>query len=84
MRNEELEIYLETHFEITTRIAEHLIHWNQLSPVVTLYQIHGRAKMYKLAKELTDKFEKLYEGVVWGEDLDWIDTIEEFLEKELK
>jgi len=39
--------------------------------------------MYELAQELTTKFENQYKDTLWGEDLEFFETIEEFLNKEL-
>ena len=45
-------------------------------------EAQGRGGLYELAKELTDKFENKYKGKEW--DGEFFDTINEFLEEELR
>lgn len=41
----------------------------------------GRGGLYLLAERLTNEFESKYKGVVWGEELEYFDTLGEFLYK---
>jgi hypothetical protein len=80
----DLDCYLETHFEIVQAIT---IEWLNDEPVGKVKVIHderGSGGLYELAKELTDKFEKLHENTEWGFELGYLETLEEFIENELK
>jgi hypothetical protein len=73
--------YLETHYVISNFIER-----NE-ECVESLEKIHnelGRGGLWDLAQQLTTEFEKTYEGVEWGLELDWNDTLEEFLNKKVK
>lgn len=73
--------YLETHYVISTFIER-----NQ-DTVESLEKINnelGRGGLWDLAQQLTTEFETTYEGVEWGLELDWHDTLEEFLNKKIK
>jgi hypothetical protein len=51
---------------------------------VDYYEKVGTGGMYELADRLTDQFEKENVGVVWGEDKEYFDTIEYFIDTELE
>lgn len=70
----------ETHFEAVTAIAVLNI-GAQVNKVTRIAYTGGTCALYELAEDLTDKFEKLYEGRAW--DGEFFDEIEGFLEKEL-
>lgn len=76
---EDLTSYLETHFEVVSQI----VLWEEISAEGNLIKIarqkKGQGGVYELAKEWTDEFETKYKDIIWGEDLDYFDTIEEFL-----
>ena len=76
------ESYLETHYEVVSYLSMCLNNTPE-GKVAKHYNQHGTGGMYDLAKELTDKFETKFKDVVWGEEFDYMDTIDEFLEKEL-
>lgn len=44
----------------------------------------GTGGLYELAKEWTDKFTEQYKDVAWGEEIEYYDTIEEFLTQQNK
>jgi len=82
----------ETHFEVVQAIGDRLGGLNDRNEncIVQAVQYQmGHGGLYELAQELTDKFEKKFKGVEWGieekdgEVVEFYDTIEEFLEKEL-
>lgn len=81
----------ETHFEVSVAFKDKLEIWSQLGLDVKPSNIveeaqegGGRAEVCSLAVELTDEFEKKYEGVKWGEEeLDFFDTIDDFLREKL-
>lgn len=70
MNNRDFTEYLEIHFEIVDYIMS-----NDLDEGVT--------HKYELAKSLTDKFVEKYKDVVWGEELEFFDELDKFLEEEL-
>ena len=85
MEKEKFEDWHETHFEIVSAINDQL-NGNgnfEFGVAYTVACQNGRGGLYELAKDLTDKFEELYSETIWGEDLYWSDTIEEFVKKEL-
>lgn len=85
---ENLEDYLETHFDVVEFIIGHLTAWegkDNWSTILKRHEIQGSGGMYELAKEWTDKFTEQYKNVAWGEgSLDYYDTIEEFLTQQNK
>lgn len=71
------DCWQETHYEIVSEIEFYLS--SELSNTVNeAYDSQGRGGMWMLALELTDEFETTYKGVLWGEELDWYDTVQEF------
>jgi len=84
MNEQELQEYLETHYEIVKGIEE--IHQKDEihGKVLEVVAETGTGGLYLLAKHLTDKFHQKYRDICWGADLDWSDTIETFLREELK
>jgi hypothetical protein len=42
----------------------------------------GQGGLYELAQELTDKFERMYEGTT-RDEVEWYDTIEAFIKDKL-
>ena len=71
--------YLEAYYEVVKFIEYQLE--NYVDTVVYKKMNHkGTGGLYELAKEWTDEFTEKYKDVVWGEgDLEYYDTIEEFL-----
>lgn len=75
--------WMESFFEITSVIAIELEKNKTDSKIIAeRYEVQGSCGMYELAEELTDKFENLHKGRDW--DGEWIDTIDEFVKKELE
>jgi hypothetical protein len=80
----DLDAYLETHFEIVQAIT---IEWLKDEPkgkVKEKQEESGHGGLYELAKDLTDKFETLHENTEWGMELGYLETLENFLDEELK
>ncbi len=71
----------ETHFEIVQAIIVEYMKDEPSGPVKERHEASGHGGLYELAQELTDEFEKKYEGVVWGVEIEFFDTIEEFIEE---
>lgn len=85
MNELELTEYLETHFEVVARISYIIDEdFKPSKKVARIYAEFGHGGMYELAKDLTDKFHSKYKDTVWGEELDWIDTMWDFLHRELE
>jgi hypothetical protein len=80
------EEYLETHYEISTRLE--FLHQQDneiLDPTFKELGSSGIGACYILARQLTDKFQLKYQNANWGEDgLDWNDTITDFLHENIK
>ena len=73
----------ETHYDIVEFITDHLNAWrgdDAWSTILKRYQEQGRGGMYELAQEWTDIFERDYEGVCWGEELEYYEELDKFLE----
>jgi hypothetical protein len=85
MKNFNLEDLLETHFEIATRLEQmtELDYEQQPEKFAERYLNYGRGGLYLISQKLSLEFEKKYKDVNWGEDLDWVETIEEFLNEKL-
>ena len=75
-----LEVYFDT-VQFITDCLDNEMDYGTIRNVVCKRQIEqGSGGMYELAKEWTDEFTEKYKDVVWGEDdLEYYDTIEEFL-----
>lgn len=87
MPNGALE-WAETHHEIVSFIALRLEkhegeYLNSTCPVVLRHEEHGTGGLYELGIEWTDEFEKKYAGVAWGEELEYFDEMEKFLESKI-
>lgn len=76
----DFESWQETHFEIVSMITLDLEKGN--NKVEEISETQGTGGLYTLAKQLTDKFEKLHEGREW--DGEFFEEIEYFYAKELK
>ena len=73
--------YLEMHYVISSWMDRN----EDTIPYLTKVQYEqGTGAMWDFAQQLTTEFETTYEGVEWGLELDWHDTLEEFLNKKIK
>jgi hypothetical protein len=73
--------WMETHYEIVQAITL-MLYDEDIDEDGILYKRYdeqGTSGMYMLSEELTDAFEEEYEGAEWGEELDYYDTLELFL-----
>ncbi len=77
----DLEEYLEIHYDIVQEIT--IAESGSDNLVIQTAEEKGQGGLYELAKELTDKFVGQYKDVVWGEEIEYQDTMEEFIKKEL-
>lgn len=80
------EDYLETYFEVVVFIKTALENYddNDLDLVCGVAHHKGRGGVYELAEEWTTEFQNKYNEIVWGEDLEFYDTLEEFLHNKNK
>ena len=76
--NFDLEDWAETHYEVTAAI-ERVSEAETEGIVNEMHTQYGIGGKWRLAFELTNEFIELYADVVWGEELDWFDTLEQFL-----
>jgi hypothetical protein len=77
--------WMETHYEIVQAITLKLSDedMEEDSALYELLEEQGTGGMYELSEKLTDAFELEYEGAIWGEKLDYYDTLEHFLDQKL-
>jgi hypothetical protein len=82
VKNEDLEEYLEVHYDIVRFITEHLTAWegdDAWSTILKKHETQGGGGIYPLAKQWADEFTEKYKDIVWGEELEYYDTLEDFL-----
>jgi hypothetical protein len=73
------EEYLEIHYDIVEAITFETHHDNPCTLLGKIIEEKGTGGLYELSKELTDKFVTQYKDVIWGEELEYQDTMVEFL-----
>ena len=71
------ESWQETHSEVVQYLSTSLDYSGSMANLTR--ENFGHGGLYEIAEQITDEFEKLYEGMDW--DGDFFDTIEEFLNK---
>lgn len=74
--------FLETHFEIVSWINEAAGIEDTLPNREMNHK--GQGGLYELAENLTKEFLAKYGNTVWGQELDYYDTLEEFLNEKNK
>lgn len=80
MKNiEDISSYIETYFHVVRFIAEKENCEKSNNFVLKTRNLQGVNGLYILGKGWTEEFEKEYADVKWGEDLEYYDTLEEFL-----
>jgi hypothetical protein len=67
--------WMETHHLVVAYIESELSY--PASKISRLYAVKGTGRMFELAEEWTDLFEKTYEGKEW--DGEYFDTLDAFL-----
>lgn len=77
--------WISTHYEMVQAITLKLCDedMKEDSALYERLEEEGTDGMYDKAEELTDEFEKEYKGAIWGEKLDYYDTLENFLNLKL-
>ena len=76
--------WLETYYEVVGAIMLEISKDIPTGIVKEILDSQGSKGFYDFAEELTNKFEKEFEGYNWGTDAEFLEEIEKFLEKELK
>ena len=76
---QDFEEYLEIHYDIVEAITFDTQYDNTCTLLGKTAAEKGTGGLYELAKELTDKFTAQYKDTVWGEELEYQDTMVEFL-----
>lgn len=81
---ENLEVYLETHYEVVSFIERAMLKADDSTDnvVTRKHEMGGHASLYELAKDWTDEFQKLHNDTDWSET-EWLDTIDTFLNNKL-
>lgn len=72
--------YLETFYEVVAYFYSSPD--NECLELVE--QEKGRGGMWELAESFTDEFQTKYKDTTWGEELEWHDTLELFLNEKLQ
>jgi len=79
--------WMETHHDVVAEITSLIDnkYFDDLGETIVHIRLreHGIGGMYELCEELTDEFEKQFEGVAWGEELEYYDELEHFLTEKL-
>ena len=77
--------WAENHFEIVTAIQQQL-NRDELDGIGTAWKVEneqGRGGLYELSVKLTNKFMAKYADIIWGEEIEYDDTMEQFIKDEL-
>lgn len=82
---ENLEVYLETHYEVVSFIERVMLNSGDSTDniVTRKHEIGGHSMLYQLAKEWSDEFQDTYKNTDWSE-VEWLDTIDTFLKNKLR
>lgn len=71
--------YLEVHHNIVAQVTL----WEEMSNEGTLIskarEEKGQGGIYELCQDWTDEFQEKYKDVIWGENLEYYEVIEDFL-----
>jgi len=73
--------YLETHYVISVFIDKHQ---DEIQSLLDVQFDSGTGGLWDKAESLTNEFQSKYDGTAWGEELDWHDTLDEFLKEKLQ
>lgn len=73
--------YLETHYVISAYIDKYQ---DLIQSLIDIQFDCGMGGLWMEAERLTNEFQSLYDGTAWGEELDWHDTLDQFLNEKLK
>ena len=75
--------WMETHHDIVEAITMIMAHDQPTGTANDRHEAEGHGGLYELGLELTDKFENKYCGIEWGTDIEYMDTMDEFIKEEL-
>lgn len=73
--------YLETHYVISAYIDKYQ---DLIQSLIDIQFDCGMGGLWMEAERLTNEFQSLHKNTIWGEELDWHDTLETFLNEKLK
>jgi len=75
--------WMETHYEVVQFITSQEEGFvNNGTVVEYVREFLGEGGLYELSELWTDEFEKENKGKVWGEEVSYFDTLDEFLSRE--
>ena len=78
------ESWHEVHYEIASAINDEAKQTEIKSKLIeSILDNDGLGGLYELAKKLSFEFEDTYKGTIWGEDLNFFETINTFIQHEL-
>jgi len=73
--------YLETHYVISAYIDKYQ---DDIKSLIDIQSDCGMGGLWMEAESLTNEFQSRYDGTNWGEELDWHDTLDQFLTEKLQ
>ena len=73
----------ETHFEIVSAIHSELCEDELRGVVAEVQEAQGHGGLYELAEDLTTEFETKNKGIPWGEEVEFFEEIEKFIDLKL-
>lgn len=76
------DCWIETYFECTRHIIETVN--REGSFAYKANEEGGTGALWELSKELANEFEQLNTDVIWGEELQFFDELEEFFNEKQK
>lgn len=71
--------YLEVHHDIVAQVTLWEEQSNEGTLILKAREERGQGGIYELCQEWTDEFQEKYKDVIWGEEQEYYETIEEFL-----
>jgi hypothetical protein len=73
--------YLETHYVVSVFIDKNQ---DEIQSLLDIQFYSGTVCLWDKAESLTNEFQSKYDGTAWGEELDWHDTLDQFLIEKIK
>jgi len=73
--------YLETHYIISAFIDKYQ---DEIQSLIDIQNDCGMGGLWMEAESLTNEFQSKYNETAWGEELDWHDTLDQFLTEKLQ
>lgn len=76
---QDLDTFLETHYEIAAAIERGIDSENPF--LMAQYDLHGTGFKWETAKAWAEEFQLIHKGRIW--DGEWLDTLEEFISEKI-